>query len=500
MADWDDFGLDAGFSFGALPPAYVPFAGITDSLFGVETAARLPDVDPGQDPPAPPDDAAFQISERFPVPVVCNPEHHAAYVRAAVSAAESATIAAVMGQVIESSVRAEWSSAIWAQLPRARALPAIGHPSSLESWVKEAGIAAKRWLAWELAPVAGPLEHYIYDALGTSYERVAKQGTLYRICIVLSVDHQLPGFARSGMPESWCAKWDAIEARLEEYVARVCARTPTVSLNYVAFIVRNFGRCTRCSGPIKEERGRVAFSTPCSLGAVPIMQCVKCWRKAYVSTQACPPTHMGCSFGDPIWYRDPVSFQRRLHGVRGHAVLCVPASGTWAYGMRCAHQSDRASDFLVSPVVHHDGSEQVHRCSACAAESKSVRATKQSDKDKLARWVISRMVPAIQAIESEPDPQQRARIYAEYVQAYDANAEIKRNKDGQIWGIWRCMCPPDKAPRYRMSEATSAAGAGAECLCVRCLCLEDPLAPVPNFVYARFWSEGALDKVGVAHT
>lgn len=430
-----------------------------------------------------------------PVSFVCDPDVHLAYVLSLLSATESAAMRVWMGKKLDPNTRPECTSKVWPTLSRASALPSKALLSRLERWFLEAATAAKDILAWELPAMTGPPEHYIYEALGTSYERVARTGTLYRICIVLSATHHVPTFAKAGMSAEWAAKWDAIEQEVERYVVRVCSRHPGISPNYVAFIIRNFGRCTRCGGPIKEKRGKVFFQVSCSLEAVPVMQCVKCYGKVYVSKQTCPSVYMGCSFrpDQATWYRDPISFQKPLHGVRGHAILGMPATGVWAYGIRCAHQSERATEFLLSTDAHHDGSLQIHPCSVCMAESEAVRATGCATRDEIVRWVRNKMTPALRAIETEPDHEARARLYEAYVAEYDS-LYSQRHGDNVVWGNWMCNCPKDVAPRYKMNEAIHAAITGAETLCVRCLCLEDIGAFPPNFVGVRHWSEEAIAK------
>lgn len=392
-------------------------------------------------------------------------------------------------------IRPESASRAWETMPESDVLPPRG--LAADPWFEQTALLCRLLLDAELPPVTEDGD-YLFDALGTDYSAVALSGTLYRIIVVNSIDHQIPGFATRGMRRQWKAKWEAVKRDLVAFVTAVCARKPAPHVNYIRYVTCMFGRCVMCTGPIKEKAGRIPVGLCTAVQAVPMLWHVDCMNRIYVTKLGQPVSNFGSSVGDPFFDRDPASFQKQLFGVRGHVVLAsLPEPAAWLYGPGCPHQEELTLDYLRQRRPRaHDGRGQLYRCDACMCVLAKSRQKPMDPKNAIARWASTNLVDAISVLSLLPPGQERERVYREYVAAYDAeNLETKKAKKEAAWRVWKCACEEGKAPQFLMAEAKVAAAAGAECLCMRCLCVFDLGRQTIEFASRRYWSKSAIDKL-----
>jgi len=391
--------------------------------------------------------------------------------------------------------RPEPSSATWALMSEGDVLPPRG--LAVDSWFEKLARLCLLLLDAELPPVVEGGD-YLFDALGTDYQQVALAGTLYRIIVVKSIDHQVPGFATRNARKQWKEKWEAIDRDLIAYVTAVCARKPAPHVNYIRYVTCMFGRCVMCTGPIKEKGGKIAVGLCSAIQGVPIMWHPSCMNTIYVTQLDQPTTNFGSSVGDPMYHRDPASFQKQLFGVRGHVVLASnPDPVSWLYGPTCPHQKELALEYTRQQRPRaHDGRGQIHRCDACLTLLAKSKQKPMDPKNAIARWASTTLVDTVATLSVLPPGEERERVYANYVAAFDAERlETKKASKEAAWRVWKCACREDQAPRFLMAEAKVAAAAGAECLCMRCLCIFDLTRQTLEFSTRRYWCEAAIKKL-----
>jgi len=437
--------------------------------------------------------AAARGARHVPMFPIQNAEKLFAHVLKCLPAEEIAAIQTA--KATAKKIRPEPASRLWETMSEPSVLPPRG--LAVDPWFEKTAAMCKLLLDVELPRYHGE-PRYLFDALGTDYEKVALTGTLYRIIVLRSIEHQIPGFAIQDMPPTWAAKWEAVERDVLAFVTEVCARKPEPHPNYIKYITCMFGRCVMCTGPIKEKNGHVAVGVCASLQAVPIMWHPNCMHSIYVTQLGQPISNFGASSGNPIYHRDPASFQKQLYGVRGHVVLAAtPGPLSWLYGPACPHQKDLIIDYLRdSRPKAHDGRGQIHTCSTCMHTLGKGRRNTLNQKNSIALWASTALVDTVYALSQMPPGDERVRAYEAYVAAFDAEKlNTRKPSKENAWRIWKCACADDKAPRFLMAEAKIAASAGAECICIRCLCVFDLSAPVLQFEGRRYWCKDAINKI-----